>query len=413
MNIKGIWRWVINSGVTPGQTYTFSDKLVSRNKLSFLCIVFSFIYVIYFSFNGLIIPLCGISFGISIFALSILLNKYKFYTLSSLLILFNTNYCVLFFSIYLGFASGIHLYLFTSPLIVLTLFDTKKTWLISLAMLSYIINFITISIIEKRFDFHGIELSQPTLDIFYMTNFCCSIFILLTLSLYFLYNNNTINQLLVDENRIRREAEREAKESLAQREVLLSEIHHRVKNNLAVISGLMELQSTYLKDKNTIGVIKETQNRIKSLAILHEKLYENRTLREVEVGSYIDELLDFIKVSLSDKEKKINITTQIEVINLEMAKAMPFALLINELICNSYKHAFSNVTSGEIVIEFSKDKNGYLLVYSDNGRGFEYDPSDERRSLGLTLIETFSQQLKGEFEFPKDKSGMRFVLRFT
>ncbi|MGZ4043473.1 MAG: sensor histidine kinase, partial [Bacteroidia bacterium] len=171
--------------------------------------------------------------------------------------------------------------------------------------------------------------------------------------------------------------------------------------------------STYLKDKNTIGVIKETQNRIKSLAILHEKLYENRTLREVEVGSYIDELLDFIKVSLSDKEKKINITTQIEVINLEMAKAMPFALLINELICNSYKHAFSNVTSGEIVIEFSKDKNGYLLVYSDNGRGFEYDPSDERRSLGLTLIETFSQQLKGEFEFPKDKSGMRFVLRFT
>jgi two-component sensor histidine kinase len=247
------------------------------------------------------------------------------------------------------------------------------------------------------------------------------------LSLYFLFNNNKINRLLVQkneelsvqqellwqENSIRRAAEEKAKESLIEREVLLSEIHHRVKNNLAVITGLMELQSVYIKDKNTLNVIKESQNRIKSLAILHEKLYENKTLKEVEMRSYIEQLLEFVKKSLASKEKNIRINTKIDPINLEMTKAMPFSLLLNELISNSYKHAFNSTNEGEIQISFSKNDSGYLLEFSDNGPGFDYEANKERKSLGLNLIETFSKQLLGKFGFSKQEPGMKFTLNFS
>ncbi|MBA3664042.1 MAG: sensor histidine kinase [Bacteroidetes bacterium] len=427
MIISNLWRSSIHSGISADHAHTFNDKLIARNKLSFLCAVFSLLYVVYFLFNSLYLPLAGISFGIIFFISSISLNRYQWYTLSSALTLLNTNYCVLFFSTYLGFDSGIHLYLFTSPLIVLTLFDTKKSWIISLSMLSYIINFIIILIIGKYYKYSVLPVSSGVLDKFYTVNFACSILILFILSLYFLYNNNKINRLLTvknieleeqqrllsKENRIRREAESDARESLAQREVLLSEIHHRVKNNLAVINGLMELQSVYIKDPNTIGVIKESQNRIKSLAILHEKLYENKTLKEVEMRSFVEQLLEHVKISFSTKEKNISFITSIAIINLDMKQAMPLSLLINELISNSYKHAFHEKERGQISIGLMKENNAYTFQYSDDGPGFEYSESTERNSLGLNLIEIFSQQLNGVFNFQQNKPGMEFTLRFN
>ncbi|MCW3075554.1 MAG: signal transduction histidine kinase [Bacteroidetes bacterium] len=426
MNKVGIWNLVINSGVCQTQTHTFSDKLITRNKLALFCALFSLMYVVFFLSKALYLPLTAIVTGIVLFVAAIGLNKLKLFTLSSILIIINTNYCVLFFSIYLGFNSGIHLYLFTSPLIVLTAFDTKNIKLIALVMLSYIANFILIMVLGKHFQISILQLSPAAQNAFYTFNFACAIFILITLSLYFLHNNNTINSLLVfknaqleeqknllsEENSTRKDAEEKAKESLAQKEILLSEIHHRVKNNLAVIHGLLELQGVYLTDNPTIRLIKESQNRIKSIAILHEKLYENKTLKEVNLRSYTLELIEFVKLSLSDKNKDIEIISHIESIDLEMTMAMPFALLINELISNSYKHAFTFKNSGQIIIKFSAAKEGYLFIYKDNGVGFDYLSGEKRESLGLTLIETFVEQLNGEFKFVKDNTGMQFELRF-
>jgi two-component sensor histidine kinase len=427
MNIPHTWKSIINAGVGPGQTHAFSDKLKTRNKLSVFCALFSLIYVAFFTVSSLYLPLAAIITGILLFVTSVILNRFKKYTLSSLLILINTNYCVLFFSIYLGFNSGIHLYLFTSPLIVLTSFDTTKLRTIFLAMLSYILNFILITLVVKHFNLHFIQLTESVQNAFYLINLACSGFILITLSLYLLSNNNKVNQLLIikhkeliheqekllDENRIRKEAENSAKESLAQREVLLSEIHHRVKNNLAVVNGLMELQSVYIKDERILNVIKESQNRVKSIALLHEKLYQNKTFKEVGINSYIDELIHFIRISQSGNHQEIKISADIEDINLEMTRAMPFALLVNELISNSYKHAFKTKNSGEIFITFTKNKNRYVLAYSDNGIGFEYTDNIKNNSLGLNLIETFSKQLNGEFEFFKGETMMEFKLQFV
>ena len=413
-------------GVDSSQTYTFSDKLQTRNRMSLLCIIFSLIYFFYFLYQKQYVPFFAISLGIYLFSLSIILNKFKKYNTSSSIILFNTNYCVLFFSIYLGFNSGIHLYLFTSPLIVLTLFDSKKSLFIALAMISYVLNFIVLVLIEKVFNVSFLVLNNNQQSFFYLINFICSSIILMALALYFLYNNNKVNQLLIlknqqlvfqqeqlqDENRIRKQAEEQAISSLEQREILLSEIHHRVKNNLAVVTALMELQTFYLKDEKTIQILRESQNRIKSIALLHEKLYENKSLKEVDVAKYTIELIHFIQQSISNKEKEIKIHTSIDTIDLEMTKAMPFGLLLNELITNSYKYAFRKKASGNIWISILYINSEIVLEYKDDGPGFEYNNEIKSTSLGLNLIESFCIQLNGNFAYKYISNEMIFEFKF-
>ena len=426
MSVLEFWNSIAYAGVDEKQSHTFSDKLQTRNRLSFFCAIFSFVYVFYFLIIGHYIPLLAISVGIFLFIASIFLNHIKKFSLSSSLLLINTNYCVLFFSIYLGFNSGIHLYLFTSPLIVLTLFDTKKTMFIALAMSSSVLNFAILIFTEKILKVNFLVLTKNESDMFYIINFICSTCILMTLSLYFLYNNNKVNHLLLlknkqlifqqeqlkEENVIRKVAEERAILSLSEREILLSEIHHRVKNNLAVVTGLIELQSFYVNDKKTLEILKESQSRIKSIALLHEKLYENKSLKEVDVLSYTNELIHFIKQSLRKKEKDIQIYTDIEKINLEMTKAMPFGLLLNELITNSYKYAFLNKEHGTIWLTLFEKNNEYVLQYKDDGPGFEYSSETKKTSLGLNLIEAFCLQLNGNFTYKNSNNFMIFEFKF-
>lgn len=244
--------------------------------------------------------------------------------------------------------------------------------------------------------------------------------------MYFLYNNNRVNQLLLmknqqlqfqqeelqAENETRKEAEERAVLSLSEREILLSETHHRVKNNLAVITALLELQSFYVNDSKTTDILKQSQNRIKSIALLHEKLYENKSLKHVNVALYTHELLHFIKQSLSVKEKHITIHTQIEPISLEMKQAMPFGLMLNELITNSYKYAFSERQEGNIWLNICTNEDHYVLEYKDDGPGFDYDHNSENKTLGLNLIESFAIQLNGTFEYKPIQNHLVFEFKF-
>jgi two-component sensor histidine kinase len=421
-----IWGNISNTGVNDQQSYVFSDKLRTRNRLSILCVLFSLPYVFFFLKSGLIAPFAIITLGILLFSTSIVLNKFSKYNLSSLLILFTTNWSVLFFSIYLGMNSGIHLYLFTSPLIVLTLFENKTNLFISIAMLSYLMNFFIIILFDKYSEISFVNLEKGTSEFLYLVNFVFSFTINIILSLYFLTNNIRVNYLLVlkndelilnqnkliEENEIRKFTEEKALISLKEREILLSEIHHRVKNNLAVVNGLLELQTTYLNDDKTILAFKNSQNRIKSIALLHEKLYENKTLIVVNMIDYINELAHFIKQSSAPKNKKINIILEIDSIDMEMEKAMPFALLLNELISNSYKYAFNNKEEGTIEVCFKKQLNSFVFDFKDNGLGFDYHNEISKGSLGLNLIGSFSEQLNGKFEYLKVNTGIHFVLNF-
>ncbi|MFL5753097.1 MAG: sensor histidine kinase [Bacteroidia bacterium] len=419
------WSGIINSGVKEQQDIQFANKLRSRNTLSALCFLFSLTYLAYFSKELQLIPLLGISLAIFGFYLSIRYNRLGKYTLSSALLLTNTNYCVLFFSAYLGFDSGIHLYLFTSPLILLALFDIRNYRYAVLSMSSYLVNFILVIFIGKYLGYRALELEPTMLSLFYLLNFSFCMFIVVALTLNLYRNNKTINYLLVlknrelelkqveleKENKIRKLAEDEAKAMLKQKEMLLSEIHHRVKNNLAVISGLMELQGFFISDRNTLDLFRESKGRVKALALLFEKLYENNTLEKVNLTAYMEDLVRFTSqthLHAASIHLELNIAANSE---LDIQEATPVAMMLNELLSNSYKHAFQGRTEGRISLTFLKQNDHYMLSYCDNGIGYFPQEEEETTSLGLNLIDSFSRQLNGNYEFKKEK-GTVFQLRF-
>lgn len=214
-----------------------------------------------------------------------------------------------------------------------------------------------------------------------------------------------------------KEAEEKVSRSLKEKEVLLAEIHHRVKNNLAVISGLLEMQVWNLPDNDkSIGPLKESQLRIHSIALVHELLYQSETLSEIKLDEYINKLLEAIQKTHKNKDKLIEVVTDLEPVTLTIHKAIPASLLLNELVVNSYKHAFKGLVDGQIDVILSQINGKIELVVQDNGVGLpaDFDPM-RQSSLGMTLIKTLVQQIEAKFKVGLREdiaSGSKFTVYF-
>lgn len=212
----------------------------------------------------------------------------------------------------------------------------------------------------------------------------------------------------------RKKAEQKIKKSLREKEVLLREIHHRVKNNMQIISSLINLQSLRVKDKKTAKVLQSSQNRIKSMAIIHEKLYQSKDFTNVDLREYVKSLTNHLLTTFGVDRRKIRFHTDIKDIYLDINKAIPCGLIINELLTNSIKHAFPDGKSGEIKIAIRNHGNQKKeLFVSDNGRGMPENTDIENTdSLGLTLIKILAEeQLQGSLHLEKTK-GTRFKIIF-
>ncbi len=200
--------------------------------------------------------------------------------------------------------------------------------------------------------------------------------------------------------------------SLREKEILLKEIHHRVKNNLQVISSLLYMQARGLDDTHMIEIFNESQNRIRSLALIHEKLYQSDNLDHIDYGTYIKKIIDYLFQSYKISRNDVSVNLSISSIFLDIDKAVPCSLLINEMLSNSLKHAFPPGYKGIITIGMSLDENVYLLKYSDNGIGLPDDQSLERRnSLGFQLIKGLAGQLGGTLQIIRDQ-GTVYILTF-
>lgn len=211
----------------------------------------------------------------------------------------------------------------------------------------------------------------------------------------------------------RKHAEEKVKKSLKEKEVLLAEIHHRVKNNLAVITGLLELQSYKTESRDATDALKASQMRINSIALIHEKLYQNENLSEISFDTYLRELMDVVVASMQTETTDISITINSDPVKLTIGQAIPCGLILNELITNAYKHAFTNQDEGEIRIDIVNDEGNITLTVKDNGVGISDAISLENPdSLGIQLIRTLSIQLEGEAEFSHLDSGTEFTLQF-
>lgn len=196
-----------------------------------------------------------------------------------------------------------------------------------------------------------------------------------------------------------------------EKEVMIKEIHHRVKNNLQIISSLINIQANSIDDIKMQVMLREVQNRIISMSLLHELLYKSPNLANVEVQPYLDLLLQKL-VDIYASETELKVITEVEVSEFGVDTLIPIGLLINEAVTNSLKYAFKNREKGTISIALKHHEDGYLLLIADDGVGLsETDISGFRKSLGMDLIQTFVNQLDGEMELDT-KSGTAYRITF-
>ena len=202
--------------------------------------------------------------------------------------------------------------------------------------------------------------------------------------------------------------------SLAEKEILLKEIHHRVKNNMQVISSLLSMQSRAIQDESVRALFKESQNRIRSIALVHEQLYRSDNLYQIEYGGYIKKMFNPLFESYNADKRRISIHIDAQNVMITIEKAVPCSLIINELISNSLKHAFPQGRNGEIHIGFSLDaaSGTYILDYRDNGVGIPPDKDLKNTgSLGMQLIYGLTDQLSGTIIL-EPAEGVHFIIRF-
>lgn len=209
-----------------------------------------------------------------------------------------------------------------------------------------------------------------------------------------------------------KEAEKKLEKQLDEKKVLLAEIHHRVKNNLAVVSGLLELQKGHTKNEEAYQKMKDSQSRIQSMALVHEQLYQMEFYSSLQFDEYVKSLGETIASSYSNKAANIELTYNTEPVELTMDQAIPCGLLLNELLTNAFKHAFKGMDQGRIAISVHEEENIVTFKVADDGIGIPQDVKEgETTSLGFTLIQSLSQQLEGDLEIIQDE-GSCFIFTF-
>lgn len=208
-------------------------------------------------------------------------------------------------------------------------------------------------------------------------------------------------------------ANRQLAQSLGEKEALLREIHHRVKNNLAVVHALLGLQQEHSTDENHRMMFEESQRRIRSMALAHELLYQTDGFSEIDAEDYFTRLVNYMEGSVSEIGSRLNFITHIDDVAFDLDTSIPLGLILTELISNAAKHAFPGNRSGEVAITLREiDPGEFELVVADNGVGMPDDARiREGNSLGLDLVDTFVQQLRGDLQVRSDE-GTEIRIRF-
>ncbi len=210
-----------------------------------------------------------------------------------------------------------------------------------------------------------------------------------------------------------KERETTLRKFLREKDVLLKEIHHRVKNNLQIISSLLNLQSRRIKDPHTLEIFRESCDRVQLMALIHEKLYGSADLSQLDFNEYLHSLAAMILRSYAHKSRSVKVAFHLqEQLHLGLDLAIPLGLIASELISNSLKHAFARDGKGTITLELNQVDSDITFCIRDNGQGLPPDFSmDEPASLGLRLVKLLAGQLEAQLTWSR-APGASFILRF-
>jgi two-component sensor histidine kinase len=343
------------------------------------------------------------------FSISLLCNKHHYYKFGKFLTLISTNYSVLALNFIYGHNSGFFLYYFTSPLIIYSFFHFYQFRQTILGILLYLSSYSIIEIANYKNVQPIIEVSSETISSMYYLNVIMAFAFLIVLTSSFSKFQNDIAKEVQTKNTELEKNQKELEKLLNEKNTLLSETHHRVKNNLAVISGLFDLQLMYDKDPRLKELLTNSKNRIKSMSLIHESLYHQSNVSKINLRTYIKDLVNEIAKTQSSKAL-VNFHFDLEEVHLDLSQSIPCGLIINEVIGNCYKHAFKNLASPAISITLKKNEK-ITLTLKDNGSGIDLANSEDINSLGMTLIDAFTRQLEGEFSY-RTEDGTEFSLIF-
>lgn len=226
--------------------------------------------------------------------------------------------------------------------------------------------------------------------------------------------NEKLNRIagVAEDITLRKQYEQRLESSLREKEILLKEIHHRVKNNLQIISSLLNLQSKFVTDQRTLEIFHEGRNRIKTMALIHEKLYGPKDFTRINFAEYLNELSSFLLSAYKFDSQKVSFKIEIENVYLDIDQVLTLGLIVNELITNSLKYAFPNGLGGQIKISMSKNGNNNLLRVYDNGIGIPPEVDiGKTDTLGLQLVQMFTEQIRGTIELKRGK-GTEYLIGF-
>jgi PAS domain S-box-containing protein len=211
----------------------------------------------------------------------------------------------------------------------------------------------------------------------------------------------------------RKQAERRIQDALQQKDLLLREVHHRVKNNLQVIHSLLDLQALKSKDRELVGMLRDSQNRIRSMSLIHQTLYQSQNFARVDFQRFLDELLPRLTEAYGSSASLVDIQIEAHEVSLPINEAIPCGLIVNELVSNALKHGFADGQRGTIQVELRQDLDSHVeLAISNDGNGIPLDLDLLRTgSLGLQLVQLLTRQLHGVLDIQR-ANPTRFSLRF-
>lgn len=228
-----------------------------------------------------------------------------------------------------------------------------------------------------------------------------------------LAGNILLKKALAEKEIRRRVAEKNLKRSLDEKDVLLKEVHHRVKNNMQIISSILTMQERLVEDDKLRTVLAESRNRIRSMALIHENLYQHENLANIQFSNYVKSLAGNLSRTYYDLQQKVRFEYDLTEVYLPLDIGIPCGLIINELISNAFKHAFADNGQGLIRISLvRKSKKEFMLEVADNGRGMDPDFDVKKsRSLGMRIVFKLVQQIDGHLDYDFS-NGTKYNISF-
>lgn len=406
-----LWNKISNVGVHPSYDANFVRRIKLTNQLTFVTISVYFLAGFnnlslgeYFSF--LLLELLSL-----LLVLGFLLNHYKKHAYATHFVLILNNFAITFFNFYTHITASAFIFYFPLILAVSFVIDFKNKramlfhFLLPMTMITLVMT-VDHSILENT---HFTPAQNKQLFAYDLVAGALSIG-------FFIYvinkGNEEQHEQLLFQLEEKKRNELKISQALQEKEILLAEIHHRVKNNLAIITSLLNLQSEKIVDETAKSLLTESRNRVMSMALIHDKLYRNEVLSNINYGFYLNELVYEIHHSYTALiKKKVEIILNLSEVYLNVNYAIPCGLIINEVLTNCYKHAFIDMHSGQISIQLKKVNELITIIVADNGNG-KLNQEIKPESLGMEVIKSLVKQIDASYAF-STHNGTCFEMSFV